>query len=241
MPASGPALRVLVVDDEPHAVRRLCLLCTRLDGVDVAGTANDGGEALRLMATLRPDLLLLDIAMPGIDGMAVARAVAASEKPPAIVFVTAHDHFAVQAFDLAVADYLLKPVTQERLDRALKRIRPLASSSPAPAPVARPSQDLWVPSGGQLRRVPVATIDLIEAERDYVRLHVGTRSFLMAGTLAGLESRLDPDQFVRAHRSWIVRRSQVSAMKRVPTGGWVAMLSDGRQIPIGRTFLTRIR
>ena len=237
MTASGPTLSVLVVDDEPHAIRRLCLLCGRLDGVHVAGTANDGSEGLRLLAILRPDVLLLDIAMPGLDGMGVARAVAASEKPPAIIFVTAHDHFAVQAFDLAVADYLLKPVTQERLDRALRRIRPSASSEPA----SGPSQDLWVPSGGQLCRVPITTIDLVEAERDYVRLHVGTRSFLMSGTLTSLESRLHPELFVRAHRSWIVRRSHVSAMKRLPTGGWVAVLTDGRQVPIGRKFLSRIR
>jgi two-component system response regulator AlgR len=245
MTAVVPALNVLVVDDEPHAVRRLCLLCARLDGVHVTGTANDGHEGLRLLATLRPDILLLDIAMPGLDGMAVARAVADSEKPPAIVFVTAHDHFAAQAFDLAVADYLLKPVTQERLDRALKRIRPLASSvaapGAAPAPASGRSRDLWVPSGGQLCRVPVATIDLVEAERDYVRLHVGTRSFLMSGTLTSLESRLNPDLFLRAHRSWIVRRSHVSAMKRVPSGGWVAVLSDGREIPIGRKFLPGMR
>ncbi len=239
--AAGPALNVLVVDDEPHAIRRLCLLCARLDNVHVTGTANDGSEGLRLLASLRPDVLLLDIAMPGLDGMAVARAVAASEKPPAIVFVTAHDYFAVQAFDLAVADYLLKPVTQDRLDRALQRIRPLASSCPVRAPTPGPSRELWVPSGGQVCRVPVSTIDLVEAERDYVRLHVGTRSFLMSGTLTSLEGRLDPDLFVRAHRSWIVRRSHVSAIKRVPTGGWVAVLTDGRQIPIGRKFLSRIR
>ena len=238
---SGATLRVLVVDDELHAIRRLCLLCARLDGVQIAGTANGGSEGLRLLATLRPDVLLLDIAMPGIDGMAVARAVAALETPPAIVFVTAHDRFAVQAFDLAVADYLLKPVTQERLDRALKRIRPLASLSPAPAPASARCQDLWVPSGGQLCRVPVTTIDLVEAERDYVRLHVGTRSFLMSGTLTSLESRLNTEQFVRAHRSWIVRRAHVSGMKRLPSGGWVAVLTGGRQIPIGRKFLSRFR
>ena len=106
---------------------------------------------------------------------------------------------------------------------------------------AGPSQDLWVPSGGQLHRVPVATIDLVEAERDYVRLHVGTKSFLMLGTLTSLESRLNPDLFFRAHRSWIVRRSLVSAMKRLPAGGWVAVLTNGKQIPIGRTFLSRFR
>jgi two-component system response regulator AlgR len=236
-------LTVLVIDDEAHAVRRLCLLCARLDGVQVTGTANDGSEGLRLMASLRPDVLLLDIAMPGLDGMAVAREIAASERPPAIIFVTAHDHFAVEAFDLAVADYLLKPVTQERLDRALRRIRPFAglARAPAPAPGWGAGRDLWVPSGGQLCRVTVAAIDLVEAERDYVRLHVGARSFLMSGTLTSLESRLDPELFVRAHRSWIVRRALVAAMKRVDAGGWVAVLTDGREIPIGRKFLGRMR
>ena len=148
---------------------------------------------------LRPDVLLLDIAMPGDrrhGGRACRRCIREGRRRSS--FVTAHDHFAVQAFDLAVADYLLKPVTQERLDRALQRIRPLPSASPASAPASGPGQDLWVPSGGQLCRVPVTTIDLVEAERDYVRLHVGTRSFLMSGTLTSIESRLNPDQFVRA-------------------------------------------
>jgi two-component system response regulator AlgR len=99
----------------------------------------------------------------------------------------------------------------------------------------------WLGAEQDFIEASLARRHLVEAERDYVRLHVGTRSFLMSGTLTSIESRLNADQFVRAHRSWIIRRSQVSAMKRVPAGGWVAVLKDGREIPIGRKFVTRIR
>lgn len=229
-------LDVLIVDDEPHAVRRLCLLCARLDGVRVIGTAADGQDALRLLETSRPDVVLLDIAMPGIDGMAVARAAVASTTPPAIVFVTAHDRFAVQAFDLAAADYLLKPVALDRLDRALQRLRPALSPSALAS-----THDLWVPRNGHVLRVPTSSLEQVEAERDYVRLHVPARSFLMSGTITELEHRLDPALFVRVHRSWIVRRDLVSRLERAPTGGWTVILLDGRPIPVGRTYLPRLR
>ncbi len=232
----GRVLDALVVDDEPHAVRRLCLLCDRLDGVRVVGTATDGREGLRMLEALRPDVVLLDIAMPGLDGMTLARAAANASTPPAIVFVTAHDCFAVEAFDLAVADYLLKPVSLDRLDRALRRL-PLHRAAPTQPPS---DLDLWVPRNGNLIRVPISTLDLVEAERDYVRLHIGTRSVLMSGTITKLEHQLKPDLFVRVHRSWIVRWSLVSAMKRAPAGGWAVVLPDGRSIPVGRTFLSRL-
>ena len=236
----GRVLDVLVVDDEPHAVRRLCLLCDRLDGIRVVGTATDGLEGLRMLEALRPDVVLLDVAMPGLDGMAVARAAGNAATPPAIVFVTAHNRFAVEAFDLAAADYLLKPVALDRLDRALRRFpsTPLLPAAPAQP---RPAPDLWIPRNGNLVRIPVSTLDLVEAERDYVRLHVGTRSFLMSGTITELEHRLEPDLFVRVHRSWIVRWSLVSSMERAPASGWSIILPDGRPIPVGRTFLSRLR
>ncbi len=232
-------LDVLVVDDEPHAVRRLRLLCARLDGVRVVGTATDGLEGLRMLDALRPDVVLLDIAMPGLDGMAMARAARNATTPPAIVFVTAHDRFAVEAFDLAAADYLLKPVSLDRLDRALQRF---SSAPPPSAALAKPqpAPDLWVPRNGNLVRVPVATLDLVEAERDYVRLHIGARSFLMSGTITELERRLEPDLFLRVHRSWIIRWSLVSAVNRASTGNWSVVLSGGRLIPVGRTFLSRL-
>lgn len=241
MTASSAPLDVLIVDDEPHAVRRLCLLCARLDGVRVIGTAVDGHAALGMLESLRPDVVLLDIAMPGIDGMTVAQATLACETPPAIVFVTAHDRFAVQAFDLAAADYLLKPVAIDRLDRALQRLKPVPSTAGTILPASISSQDLWVPRNGHLLRVPISSLERVEAERDYVHLHVAARSFLMSGTITELESRLDPAVFVRVHRSWIVRRLLVTKLRRTSAGGWIVILLDGTPIPVGRTYLAQLR
>ncbi len=203
------------------------------------GTATDGREGLRMLEALSPDVALLDVDMPGLDGMALARAVAGASTSPAVVFVTAHERFAVEAFDLAAADYLLKPVSLDRLDRALRRLQPPRLPSAAPAQPG-PSLDLWVPRNGNLVRIPTSTLDLVEAERDYVRLHVGTRSFLMSGTITSLERRLDPNLFVRVHRSWIVHWPHVSAMERLSTGGWSVVLQNGRHIPVGRTFVPRL-
>src|ERR1044071_8130357 len=121
--ADGRALRVMVVDDEPLAVERLQLLLARLEGVTVAGTANDGEAALRIAEAVAPDVVLLDIAMPGMDGIDVARALSESDVDPVVIFVTAFDNFAVAAFDVAAIDYLMKPVDPARLERALARVR----------------------------------------------------------------------------------------------------------------------
>ena len=133
-------LRVMVVDDEPLAVERLQLLLARLQGVAVVGTANDGEAALRIAEAVAPDLVLLDIAMPGMDGIDVARALSQSAVDPAVVFVTAFDNFAVAAFDVAAIDYLMKPVQTDRLERALERVRSyLTGGKPAGArPAASP-------------------------------------------------------------------------------------------------------
>ena len=133
MPAAEAALRTLIVDDEPLAIERLQILCARIPGIAVAGTAAEGGSALRLIESLKPDLLLLDIQMPGMDGMALARTLATREVRPAVIFITAYDRFAVAAFDVAAVDYLLKPVEEERLERAIARIRKEVAATPAPS------------------------------------------------------------------------------------------------------------
>src|SRR5579859_7347318 len=152
-------LRVLIVDDEPLAVERLQILCSHIAGVDLAGTATEGAAALRLVEALKPDLLLLDIAMPGLDGMAVARTLEAEAKRPAVIFVTAFDQFAVAAFDVAAVDYLLKPVAQDRLERAIARVRSLTEkvgSAGNPEPVAVSvsgwATEFWVPHRDEIIR-----------------------------------------------------------------------------------------
>lgn len=238
------ALRTLIVDDEPLAVERLQILCAKLPALQLVGTANDGQSALRLVEALAPDLLFLDIAMPGMTGMDVAAALSARAERPAIVFVTAFDSFAVAAFDVEAADYLMKPVAPERLaravERAAERLRQRGEAGPQAAP-GKPAEthlaELWVPNRGELVRVEVSSIDWIEAERDYMRLHIGGRSYLIHETISALEARLDPAAFVRVHRGAILRRGAIARLAHDGQGNWAAELADGTSVKIGRTYL----
>lgn len=237
-------LRTLIVDDEPLAVERMQILCAQLEGVALVGTASDGESALRLIDALSPDLILLDISMPGLNGMEVARAIQSRAHRPAVVFCTAFDTYAVAAFDVYATDYLLKPVSAERLARAIARVRePLASSDP-PAPRREASgwlEEIWAPHRSEMVRILTARIDLIEAERDYMRLHVGPRSYLIHQTISELERKLDPAVFIRLHRSTIVRRDFISGFQHDGLSTWRALLANGQQVSIGRTHLSEAK
>lgn len=237
-------LRTLIADDEPLAVERLQLLCARESLVHVVGTAADGAAALRLTGALEPDLLLLDISMPDLDGIEVARALAGQGREPAIIFVTAFDNFAVEAFDLHAVDYLLKPVAPDRLTRAIARVAerriPPAAGTPAPA-IRDYAEEFWVPHRSQVIRIAASDIDRIDAERDYMRLHVGDRSFLLHQTITALEARLDPELFIRVHRSTIVRRDRIRALTHDGQGGWHADLGEGGLVRIGRTYVNAVK
>lgn len=238
--AADGTLRTLVVDDEPLAIERLQILCAQTPGVDLVGTATDGEAALRLVDALSPDLLLLDIAMPGLDGMGVARALEGRAHRPAVIFCTAYDQFAVAAFDVAAIDYVLKPVSGERLAKAVGRVRDVLRAPPPPPSQAGQTHyvdEFWVPHRSEMIRVAAADIDRIEAERDYMRLHIGTRSFLLHQTISELERRLDPDHFIRLHRSTIVRRDFIAKLRHDGLGVWHADLADGSAVRIGRTYL----
>jgi two-component system, LytTR family, response regulator AlgR len=233
------ALRALVVDDEPLAVERMQVICAGIPGLSVVGTASDGAAALRLVEALSPDLMLLDMTMPGLDGLSVARALIGRENPPALVFVTAHDSFAVEAFDLDAVDYVLKPVSPERLQRAIERA--VARRTPRERSSGEWLAEFWVPHRSELLRIAAADVDRIDAERDYVRLHVGDRSYLLLQTVSGLESRLDPAMFIRVHRSVILRRDRISGLRHDGLGVWSAELRDGTSVRIGRTYLARVK
>ncbi|QAY78462.1 LytTR family DNA-binding domain-containing protein [Sphingosinicella sp. BN140058] len=238
------AIRFLIVDDEPLAVERLQLLLARIDGVALAGTASEGAAALRLIEALTPDVVLLDIAMPGMDGIEVARALGSLEKPPMVIFVTAFDTFAVAAFEVEAIDYLMKPVSGERLAKAVDRARGRLSEDDAgePAPkTSRHLEEFWVSEPRGLVRLAAADVDRITAERDYMRLHVGRRSWLINHTIARLEEELDPTRFVRLHRSSIVRRDFVTGFRRDETGRWYAQLGDGEEQKVGRLYLQNAR
>jgi two-component system response regulator AlgR len=226
------------VDDEPLAVERLQLLLARCEGVSLVGTANDGEAALRIAEAVAPDLVLLDIAMPGMDGIDVARALSQSQVSPAVIFATAFDNFAVTAFDIAAVDYLMKPVELDRLKRALERAkRQKAAGTEAGAGAASAWVDeFWVPDHTGLVRIGARDIERITAERDYMRLHVGRRSWLIHRTIAKLEEDLDPEMFIRVHRSVILRRDTITGLYRDEGGHWVARLSDGGEQRIGRSY-----
>lgn len=236
MIAEAP-LRTLVVDDEPLAVERLQLLCAKQEGVHLVGTAHDGEAALRMIEALEPDLLLLDVAMPGLDGMAVARALESRSTRPAVVFCTAYDQHALAAFEVAALDYVLKPVAPDRLARAVARAREArAAASSAPAPASRWTEEFWVPHRSEMVRVAAADIERIDAERDYMRLTVAGRTLLLHQTISELERRLDPERFVRLHRSTIVRRDRITSLRHDGEGAWRAELADGSAVRIGRTY-----
>ncbi len=234
------ALRALIVDDEPLAVERMQVVCSRLADVEVAGTAADGDAAMRLIEVLEPDVVLLDITMPRADGMSVAGRLARWDNPPAIVFVTAHDGFAAEAFDLEAVDYVLKPVSPERLARAIARVSSRQGKSERSA-APKWLSELWVPHRDALLRLATSEIDRIDAERDYVRLHVGERSYLLLHTIAGLEERLDPARFIRVHRSHILRRDFIAELYHEGMGKWGARTRDGSGLRIGRSFLPAVK
>jgi two-component system response regulator AlgR len=236
-------LRVLIVDDEPLAIERLQLLLARIDGVTLVGTAPDGEAALRIAEAVRPDLMLLDIAMPGMDGIEVARALAGSTIDPAVVFITAFDNFAVAAFDVAAIDYLMKPVDGDRLSRAIARARDTLEKNRTqgrPAP-SRYVQEFWVPDQQGLIRIAAQDIDRVTAERDYMRLHVGSRSWLIYRTIGKLEEELDPELFIRVHRSVILRRNMIAGLTRDDSGHWAARVRGGGEVRIGRSHIGEVK
>ncbi len=241
------AMRTLIVDDEPLAVERIQVICAELPAIRVVGTASDGAAALRLAEKLEPDLVLLDMTMPELDGLGVARKLAENEEPPAVIFVTAHDHFAVEAFDLDAIDYVLKPVSADRLERAIERA--VARRGERKEPHSDWLDELWVPHRSELLRIAVSEVHQIDAERDYVRLHVGdpaepdegSRSYLLLQTIAGLEARLDPEKFIRIHRSTILRRNNIRGLRHDGLGVWSAELQNGDALRIGRTYLSKVK
>jgi two-component system response regulator AlgR len=237
--AGTATLRTLIVDDEPLAIERMQVLCNEIDGLTVAGTASDGAAALRLAGKLDPDLVLLDMTMPGMDGLAVAREFGRAEQPPAVIFVTAHEDFAVEAFDLDAVDYVLKPVARERLERAVGRA--VSRRGTRQAGGGRWLEEFWVPHRSELLRIEADQVARIDAERDYVRLHVGDRSYLLLQTIAGLEQRLDPEKFIRIHRSTILRRNEIRRLRHEGLGVWSAEIGNGEALRIGRTYLHKVK
>lgn len=243
--ATNAPLATLIVDDEPLAIDRMRLICEQLPMVRVVGAASDGEEALARIEELAPQLVLLDLTMPRMDGLAVARRLSNQALAPAVIFVTAHDDHAVEAFDLDAVDYVLKPVEKDRLERAIARVLTRGRAEPSGERTSTYLEELWVPHRSELVRIGATEVNRVDAERDYVRLHVGegptARSYLLLQTIAGLESRLDPARFIRIHRSIILRRDRISGLRHDGLGVWSVETADGETLRIGRTYLTKVK
>jgi two-component system LytT family response regulator len=253
-------LRVLTVDDEVLALRRLKLLLQSMPAVEHVGEANGCVEALAMIAQHSPDLVLLDIKMRDGNGFEVIDALADRPNPPAVIFVTAFDHFAVRAFESSVVDYLLKPVERERLARALNRaeqqlragdaehrlgemqeiVRNLRSLAHAEAKSPYETE-FWLRGAAGLVRVPVDAIDCVSSEDEYVAIHTGDRSHLMRSSIRQFESRVGPDLFVRVHRRWLVRRRAIAELHTSRLGRAEIVLRSGRRVPAGRVYLKQLR
>jgi DNA-binding LytR/AlgR family response regulator len=249
-------LKVLIVEDEPLSARRLRRMLTELPNVEVAGVAPDGLAAARLVPRLQPDVVMLDIEMPGLSGLALARSLA--EAGPAIVFVTAFSRHAAEAFELAAADYVLKPVELPRLRQALARAERRLAEDDQDARIAEltrlvtqlrgegasaePQQAaLWVTKGRTRTRLPIQEIEWVAAERDYVRLHSGGGAWLRREPLARLLARLEPLGFVQVHRSAAVRTASIREIATRSGGRTELVLESGAVVPVSRRLARRVR
>jgi len=242
----------LIVDDEPHARERVRTLLARHASVQVIGECSDGIAAVTAIRRERPQLLLLDVQMPGLDGFAVLAHLRPREVP-ITVFVTAFDQHAIRAFDVGAADYVLKPIVAARFDLAVERaLQRLASGSPAPSrqlePVLKQAavEGLWldrfaVEQRGRMRIVPAASVHWLRAAGNYVRLYGDTGSHLMRGTLSVLQTRLDPAAFLRIHRSVIVSLRHVAAIRPGQHGEADVVLRDGTVLRASRSRARELR
>lgn len=237
------SLRVLIVDDEPLARAGVR---ARLDGhsdISVIGECGDGASALECLQTQSPDLIFIDVEMPGLSGLDVLEALS-PEQRPLTVLLTAYEQFALRAFELRALDYLLKPVDDERFADALERARDtlaLRRGELSGAPAPRHATRFEVRLGHRLRLVQASEIDWVEAQGDYAGLHANGQILLLRESLQRLASRLDPAQFVRVHRSTIVRLDRVTEMQALSNRDLLLRLRDGTVLRASRTYVDALR
>ncbi len=257
MSAERALTSVVVADDEPLARERLHMLLAAHPAHEVVAECEDGAQAVEAIATLAPDLVFLDIRMPALSGIEVVEALVAGEGPvPAVVFVTAHDEYALRAFEVSALDYLLKPVDQERLDRALAKSAWRAAAPAAAGAALDPALQAFLETLRAERAYPARflvrdakglyfvradEIERVDAEGNYVGLWAGGRRHLVRETMKGIEAKLDPSRFVRVHRSAIVNVDRVRRLEPWAHGEYVITMADGTTLTSSRTHGGRLQ
>lgn len=244
-------IRTFLVEDEPLARDRLRSLLEAEADIEIVGEAGDGRTAVERIREIDPDLLFLDVNIPELDGIGVLQELA--QDAPVVVFVTAYDHFAVQAFDAHALDYILKPFDEERFHTALKRAREALRQRQSGSldrrlndlleDLRRPRhlERLAVKEGGKILFLRTAEIDWIGAEGNYARLHIGKKSHLMRETMTSLETKLDPARFLRIHRSTIVNVDAISELEPLFQGDYVVILRDGTRLTSSRGYRSNLQ
>jgi two-component system LytT family response regulator len=246
-------IRTLIVDDEPPARRKLRRLLNYECDVAIIGECADGPQAVAAIQEQTPDLVFLDVQMPEMDGLGVVHAIG-PERMPFVVFVTAYDRYAIQAFEICALDYILKPFSCKRLQAAVGRARcqlELGRSGDVEQrlyallehlkPRRESSRRLMLKSKGRIYFLKVDEIDWIEAAHNYLVLHVGNKSHLLRETMDSLEARLDPDVFMRIHRSTMVNIERVQEMHPWVRGEHAVILRDGTRLTLSRSYYERLR
>jgi two-component system, LytTR family, response regulator len=247
-------IRAVVADDEPLARNRIRRLLSGENDIEVVGECKNGKEVLTALDQHSPDLLFLDVEMPELDGFGVLEQVG-SEQMPVVIFVTAYDQYAVQAFETHALDYLLKPFDEERFQRSLQRARSHLERSrsgdiatrllamlhdvrPQPTP---PGDRLVIKSGGRVVFLKSEEIDWVEAAANYVRIHAGNEEYLMRETMNAFEGKLDTRRFMRIHRSIIVNLEKIKELQPCNNGEYIVVLRTGKELSLSRSFRDRIQ
>jgi two-component system LytT family response regulator len=252
-----PAIRTIIADDEHLARKKLRLLLGSEPGVQVVAECQDGQQTVEAVRAHKPDLLLMDVRMPDVDGFEVLLQLT-SDEMPVVVFTTAYDQFAVRAFEAHAMDYLLKPFERERLHQAIERARAellkshnrdltnrildLLSSNAEPKVNPRPTEDrMVIRAGGKVVFLDLAEVDWIEAAANYVKLNVGKESYLLREGIGRVSERLDPGRFVRIHRSVIVNVSKIKELQPCDSGEYIAVLKNGKELSCSRGYRAELQ
>lgn len=249
-------MKVLIADDEPLALKRLEQALACIPEVEMVGAVRSGGDAERLIQQLRPDVAILDIQMPGVDGVTLVERLQPADHIPEIIFLTAFSEYAVRAFDIAAADYITKPFEFERLRAAVRRakgrlearsaddrfaqLQKLVAASQDAAKAAHYETEIWVRKATGLHRLALDQVDYVEAQGDYVELHLQAASHTLRDTISSLEQRLDPARFLRCHRSVIVNMERVRGLRRRTGKGFILTLSTGKELVVGPSYVDQV-